>query len=215
MAMKLWWRAGWSSALIEAQAAEYGMALDLVSLDDPETGAQARAEWVRLNPLEQLPTVLLPDGRVLSESAAITLHLADLAQADLLVPRPDAPEYKTFLRWLIWMVAKVHPAANQYSYALQLVNDPIEYRGMQERLAERMEVLWHSAAAEAGTPWFLGERFSALDIYVAVMLHWGPGVDWAAEQVPRLYAIAAATAARPALREVMARNFPEGLGGRL
>lgn len=211
MTMKLWWRAGWGSALIEAQAAEYGLPLELVWLDDPDTGPQARAEWAMLNPLEQLPTMVLPDGRVLTESAAITLFLAEAAQSDLLVPRPDAPEYATFLRWLIWMVANVYPAASTYSHADRLVNDPFEARGMQDRLMVRTQALWQQAAAEAGTPWFLGDRYSALDIYLAVMLHWDPGLNWAAEHVPRLYNIAAATTARPVLGPVMARNFPDGL----
>ncbi len=32
-----------------------------------------------LNPLGQVPTLVLPDGRVMTESAAIILHLADQA----------------------------------------------------------------------------------------------------------------------------------------
>lgn len=212
MVMKLWWRAGWGSALIEAQAAEYGLALDLIALDDPETTEAALAEWARLNPLAQLPTLLLEDGQVLTESAAITLFLADRQHSDLLVPGPDAPERAAFLRWLIWMVANLYANVSMSDRAERLVLDPVEARGLRDRLLEQRMALWEQAAGAAGTPWFLGQRFSALDIYLAVMLHWGPGLDWAAEHVPRLYNIAAATARRPAIAPVMARNFPDGLG---
>lgn len=213
--MKLWWRADWGSALVEAQAAEYGIALDLIALDDPVTGAQAQADMAAANPLNQVPTLQLADGSVMTESAAITLFLAARQDSDLLVPRPDAPEYPAFLRWLVWLAANVYSSASLHAHPERLVSDPVEARGMQARLLERMEMLWRQADAEAGTPWFLGERFSALDIALAVMLHWGPGLDWAAEHVPRLYNIADAAAKRPAIAPVMARNFPGGLGAGL
>lgn len=212
MTMKLWWREGWGSALIEAQAAEYGIELDRIALDDPETAEAALADWLRVNPLAQLPTLLLEDGQVMTESAAITLFLADRLHSDLLVPGPDAPERAAYLRWQIWLVANVYANVAYHDRAEQLVPDPFEARGLREHLMRQRAALWEQAAEAAGTPWFLGERFSALDIYLAVMLHWGPGLDWAAEHVPRLYNIAAAAAARPAIAPVMARNFPEGLG---
>lgn len=212
MVMKLWCRAGWGSALVEAQAAEYGMDLQRVALDDLDPDAEAMVELARLNPLSQLPTLLLEDGQVMTESAAITLFLADRQHTDLLVPGPDAPERPAYLRWQIWLVANLYANVAYSDRAERLVGDPIEARGLRERLLEQRKTLWEQAAEAAGTPWFLGERFSAIDIYLAVMLHWGPGLDWAAEHVPRLYNIAAAAAARPAIAPVMARNFPEGLG---
>ena len=212
MVMKLWCRTGWGSALVEAQAAEYGIELERVALDDLDPGAEALAELARLNPLSQLPTLLLEDGQVMTESAAITLFLADRQHSDLLVPGPDAPERAAYLRWQVWLVANLYANVAYCDRAERLVGDPIEARGLRERLMEQRKILWEQAAEAAGTPWFLGGRFSAIDIYLAVMLHWGPGLDWAAEHVPRLYNIAAAAAARPAIAPVMARNFPEGLG---
>ena len=209
MAMKLWCRAGWGSALIEAQAAEYGMELELVGLDDPATTEAALAELARLNPLTQLPTLLLDDGQVMTESAAITLYLADRQHSDLLVPGPDAPERAAYLRWQIWLVANPYANVAYCDRAEQLVGDPIEARGLRERLLEQREVLWMQAAEAAGAPWFLGERFSAIDLFLAVMLRWQPGLDWAAEHAPRLYHIAAAASARPAIAPVIARNFPD------
>lgn len=209
--MKLWWRAGWRSALVEVQAAEYGIDLDLVVLDDPVTGPAARAEWIEANPLQQLPTMQLDDGQVMVESAAITLWLADHAQSDLLVPDRNAPEYPGFLRWLIWMAATICPCATFHNLACDLVMDPIESRGLEAHLIERMQSLWLQAADAAGTPWFLGDRFSAIDLYIAVMLRWGPGLDWAAEHVPRLYHIAIAASERPAVAPVIARNFPDSV----
>jgi GST-like protein len=62
----------------------------------------------------------------------------------------------------------------------------------------------------AGAPWFLGERLSAIDLYLAVMTRWRPGPDWFAARCPRLAARARRAAALDAVAPVIARNFPPG-----
>ena len=42
---------------------------------DVETSPQAAQALEKLNPLKQIPTLQLPDGSVLTESAAILIHL--------------------------------------------------------------------------------------------------------------------------------------------
>ena len=56
----------------------------------------------------------------------------------------------------------------------------------------------------------LGERFSALDIYVSAISRWRPGRSWFEKNVSRLAAIADATKTLPGLIEVWARNEPDG-----
>ena len=62
--------------------------------------------------------------------------------------------------------------------------------------------------AQAGTPWFLGARFTALDLFIAVMTKWRPRRAWVNTHAPRLHAIALATEAAPQIAEVWLRNFP-------
>ncbi len=63
---------------------------------------------------------------------------------------------------------------------------------------------------EAGAPWFLGERFSALDLYTAVFTRWRPRRAWFAEHAPKLHAIAERMDGLPKLKPVWERNFPKG-----
>ena len=79
---------GWGSAIIEAQLAWYGLPARIVDVGDLFESADARARLLPLNPVAQVPTLVLPDGTVLTESAAITLHLADRTGRDDLVPGP-------------------------------------------------------------------------------------------------------------------------------
>src|SRR5580693_8853507 len=96
---KLFARPGWGSALVEAQLAWYGLPYEIEEVDDLFKSAAAREAVRPANPLAQVPTLILPDGQVMTESAAITLHLADIAASADLVPAPGEAIRPAFLRW--------------------------------------------------------------------------------------------------------------------
>ena len=62
-------------------------------------------------------------------------------------------------------------------------------------------------AGHGGGPWFLGPRFSTLDICFACRVHWRPEPDRGAAEIPKVSRIAAATAALPQRAAAMTRNF--------
>jgi GST-like protein len=204
---KLFARPGWGSTLIEAQLAWYDLPVEIEDVDDLFASAAAREHLSAVNPVAQVPTLVLPGGKVMTESAAITLHLADIAGRAALVPSAGEPERAQFLRWLIFLVANIYPT---FTY----IDDPTRFApaAMAEEFAANVahyrESLWDMVEREAGGEWFLGRRFSALDIYLAVMTHWRPRRAWFAEHRPRLHAIALRAEARPELAQVWQRNFP-------
>src|SRR5437868_13539616 len=114
MTYTLWGRAGWGSAIVEAQLAWYGLPFRLEPVGDLLREPQARAALEKVNPLAQIPTLVMPDGAVMSESAAITLLLADITGQDSLVPGPRSAERANFLRWLVFIVANIYPT---FTYA--------------------------------------------------------------------------------------------------
>jgi GST-like protein len=204
----LYGRAGWGSTLVEAQLVWYGLSFRFEPVGDLFKEPDARARLEKVNPLAQVPTLILPDGQVMSESAAITLLLADIAGSDSLVPAPGATERAAFLRWLVFIVANVYPT---FTYAddparfvsVSAARDP--FRAATDAYAQR---LWKQVETAARAPWFLGERFSALDIYLSVMTRWRPKRGWFETETPRLFAIARRADAKPELVDVWKRNWP-------
>jgi len=91
MTYTLYGRAGWGSTIVEAQLVWYELPFKFEPLGDLFKSPEARAKLEKVNPLAQVPTLVLPDGSVMSESAAITLLLADITGDDSLVPGPGAP----------------------------------------------------------------------------------------------------------------------------
>lgn len=214
---KLFGRTGWGSALVEAQLAAYRLPFVVEEVDNLFTSPAARAAMAPFNPIAQVPTLLLPDGHALTESAAITLHLAETTGSDLFVPPPGDPARPDFLRWLVFLVANIYPCFTFADDPARFVDMPAAQQSYQDRVRAHAQRLWGVMAEHAGARWFLGARFSALDLYIAVMTHWYVGArpeglrprDLLAANHPRLHAIAAAADAYPAIAATLHRNFPE------
>jgi GST-like protein len=197
--LKLFGRPGWGSALTEAQLVWYGIPFEFNEVGDLFSDPSARRELEKINPLGQIPALVLADGRVMTESASITLWLAEGCESTDLVPGPDAPERARFLRWLIFITSNIYPT---YTYA----DDPARFvagKAAREGFADAVNLyakkLYLILDGEASGPWFLGDRFSALDIYIYTMTRWRPKRPWFDANAPTLAAIADATRAVPRL----------------
>jgi len=144
----------------------------------------------------------------MAESAAISIHLAETAGAEPLLPAAGDPARPQALRWLLFLVTTIYPT---FAFG----DDPSRYVALEAArqpfrtaTAEARKRYWRMAEPVADQPWFLGRRFLVLDIYVAVMTRWHPKRPWFAEHCPKLTAIAQATEALPRLAAVFKRNFP-------
>src|SRR5919205_867696 len=122
--MTLYGNPGWGSAIIEAQLEWLGLDYAYEATGNVFESAEAREALARVNPLAQVPAVVLDNGQVLTESAAITLYLADVTRRDDLVPPPDSAERAEFLRWLVFLVANVYPTFTYGDEPARFVPDP-------------------------------------------------------------------------------------------
>jgi GST-like protein len=112
-----------------------------------------------------------------------------------------------FLRWLLFIVAAIYPTFTYGDDSTRLAGSDAAGKHLRHATDERRKALWRYLAAQAPCrPWVLGERFSALDLYVAVMNMWRPGPDWFKRECPALADIAARVSKMDALQEVWARN---------
>lgn len=194
------------SMIVEAALALSKLPYEVETIPYGEPGPQ-RDRLLALNPLGQVPTMTLPDGRIMTESAAIILHLADEApQAGLVPPAADAAR-PMFLRWLAFIVAAIYPTFTYGDDPARWAGDDAAGRQLRKATDEHRKELWrYFAAQNPCAPWVLGERFSALDLYVAVMNMWRPGPDLFKQECPALAAIAERVAKLDALRDVWKRN---------
>jgi GST-like protein len=204
----LYAKPGWGSVVVEAQLDLAGLPYRIEAVE-PRANAADRERLARLNPLAQLHTLVLPGGRAMTESAAITLHIADRAPRSALVPPAGNPARDDFLRWLVFIVANIYPMFTVGDDPSRFVSDPAAQKELRASTEDYKARSWK--ILEAGIdpqPWLLGRTFSALDIYAGAMTHWRPGRDWFKDNCPKLHALALAVDREPRLSQVWARNFP-------
>jgi GST-like protein len=198
---------GCGSTIVEAMFELAGLpyTVDYVDYASPGPG---RDRLLRANPLGQVPTLLLPDGTVMTESAAIALYIADRAPQAGLVPGVNDPLRPVFLRWLIFLVAALYPTFTYGDDPAKWVDDEAAGKALRSSTDEHRKKLWQQVEAQAqATPWFLGTQFSAIDIYIAVMSYWRPGRNWFKEQCPKLTATTQAVEALPKAGPAIKRNM--------
>lgn len=206
MSWTLYGARGWGSTLAEGALAWVSERFEFVDVEDFDRPGPARERLLAVNPLARVPTVVAPDGAVLTESAAIVLHLAELHPEAGLAPPPGDPDRPRFLDRLIWLVSTLYPTFTYRDYPERWA--PSAPDELVERVDAFRQTLWRQFEDAAGEGLFvLGERPSALDLYVAIMSHWRPRRAWLADNCPKLHAIALRADALPQLAPVMRRNF--------
>ena len=97
-----------------ATLAEIGVPYELVRVERDADGRVSEA-YLALNPWGKIPT-LEDDDLVLTESAAICLHLADKHPDARLAPPVGSPERPELYRWLLWLSNTVQMTQMRHFY---------------------------------------------------------------------------------------------------
>lgn len=198
---------GCGSFFVEAAFRLADIPYEYEEVDYDKPGPE-RDRLFALNPLGQVPTLILPDGAVVTESAAIVLIVNDMRPQAGLVPPAGSPERAGFLRWLVFLVAAVYPTFTYGDRPEKWLPDSEDSAALRKATDRHRESLWRQVEREIDPrPWFLGERFSALDIYVGAMVHWRPRQAWFAAECPKLSAVAAEVERHPALTPLFRASF--------
>jgi GST-like protein len=162
-------------------------------------------EFLALNPLGQVPTIVMDDGSIMTETAAFAIWLdGEHPRAKLLPPVGD-PQRAYALRWLVYVVAAIYPTFTYGDQPAKWAGDAGE--ALRASSNAHRERCWKQVESAAKGPWFLGDRFSMLDVYIGVMTHWRPRREWFAANAPKLHAIAVALDADPRFKPLIDANF--------
>ena len=188
--------------LLEEVGAEYEkIVVDL------EEEANFEPEFLAVNPMAQIPALQLPDGTVMTESAAMVLHITDRYPETKLAPIPGSSDSAIFLRWLIFMAASLYTTDLRLFYADQFTVDPSGEDGVKASAQADMDRFFGimNDALEPG-PYLLGQTFSAADIYLWMLAGWHVDPEKLMELNPRINKLVDLVQARPAVAKVWAEH---------
>ena len=205
----LYGKLGSGAASVHAALEIIGAPYRLVETASWEPNA-AFDELLKINPIGQVPTLKLPDGTALSESAAILIHLADTHPAAQLLPR-DATARAQALRGLVFVAANCYPCITIIDYPERFcaaADDDDKERirkGTRERLHKHWEIF---ADLFAARPYLGGTTVGALDLYAAVVSKWSGARAHVAQHRPQFHEALQRIDAHPKVAPVFARHWP-------
>jgi glutathione S-transferase/GST-like protein len=163
-------------------------------------------EFLSVNPMGQIPALVLPDGTLMTETAAMLLQIVDRHPEAKLAPSAGSGERARFLRWLFFLASNVYPTNMRFYYSERYSTDPSAAEGVKAAaeadLDDQFKIL--SDALDPG-PYLLGETFSAVDVMLWMLIQWHPDPTRLFEEAPRIKQVAGLVQARPAI----ARIWPE------
>lgn len=164
-------------------------------------------EIKKINPLSQVPTLILPSGEVLTESAAIVLHLIEKFPEANLAPPPGTDERARFYRWLVYVAANVYAAVVVGDHPERWVR-AANCSELEEGSIRMRKRSWQILEQQLTPgPYLLGAKMTALDFYVGMMTYWRPRRKWFEENCKKLMSAVRETEKHPVVQAVWARNF--------
>jgi len=127
------------------------------------------------NPLLQIPTLVLPDGGVLTESAAILLHLGlDSAPPGRLLPADSAARAQA-IRGLVYIAANCYSAIGIIDYPQRWtgIDDEAGQEAVKQGARKQLHRHWEIFADTfPANPFLSGEQPGALDFLAVVVSKW-------------------------------------------
>jgi glutathione S-transferase len=199
---KLYGRQGSGSFAVQVALEEIGAPYEQIWVSkEPQDVARLR----ELNPTGRVPALVLPDGTVMFESAAILIHLAMSHPRSHLAPEPATTANALFLQWMVFLSANVYePVLRMYYSARYSARGDADADAIREQsTADFLANL--GLISEKLAPYVLGAQYSIADVYLYMLGSWYPGEKAQLHALlPRLGAHAARVSGRPAVAKVEA-----------
>jgi glutathione S-transferase len=192
----LYYSPGTASMVVHLALLEIGVPHRL-KLVDFDKDAQHGADYLRLNPRGQVPTLLI-DGKPYFESAALLMILAERHPEAKLAPPPGSALRADWYQWIAFFTNALGPAYRYWFYPPDLGSEE-HPPAVREALRRKIEDSWALVDAHlaASGPYMLGTEFSGVDLLALMYMRWSRNMPRPATEWPALRRFADLMRARP------------------
>lgn len=170
---------------------------------------QARERVAAVNAMQQVPTLVMPNGEVMTESAAILIHLADLHPEALLAPAWNDARRAQYLRWMIYVSSAIYSLHWIKPDVRRIGAPPGARESVVNAVHDRIAFCWaHMDSQLNPGQYLLGNELTVLDLYVTVVSRFGPWRERFYEVAPRMTPVVHRVDAEPRLQAFWQERFP-------
>jgi glutathione S-transferase len=168
--MQLFYAPGSSSLLPHIVLYEAGLPFKAVRINEHSKIIEGGGDYRKVNPLGYVPALVLDDGTLLTEGAAIVQYIADMVPSKNLAP-PNGTIARTKLQsWLNFVSSEMHKGGFS----------PLFYKGMPEEGKEIFRVRLKARFAHLNellknNEYLMGPDYSVADAHLFVISNWA---DW-------------------------------------
>jgi glutathione S-transferase len=203
----LYYSPGTASMAVHWMLIELGVAFE-ARLVNIEAGAQRSADYLRLNPMGRVPTLVV-DGVPHGESACLLMLLAERHPEKALAPLPGSPTRADWLETMIYLANTLLPAMRDWFYAAK-DGDPLGAGAVKALARNRIEGAWDRLDARLadGRTYLLGTQLSTADFLALMLMRWSRNMPRPAVTWPNLARYIHRMRSRPSFVDV---NIREGL----
>lgn len=199
---------GSGSIPVEAALTLLGIPYELIEgVTWVDEAARKRVEAV--NPMRQVPAVVFPSGEIMTESAAILIHLADAHPEARLAPPIGDPRRAQYLRWMAYVSSSIYALFWIKGDPMRIAAGKADAPRVIDRVHDRIAACWANMDQQiAPGRYILGDELSVLDLYVTVVSRFGPWRTRFYKTAPKMAEIVRRVDADPRLKDFWAKRYP-------
>ena len=201
--MKFYYRPGSCAMLPYIVLEDSGADYEAIKVDDDTLYSE---EYKKINPRNQVPSLISDAGELMTESVAIAVWAANKYKSDL-IPATDSWDYGRMMMCLNFMASQQHPLG--FAFYLrpfrwhddEAVQNVLKEKGRQNWLTMMDRT---NSWAKEGAGWLVGDKMTCADALAWVHARWGLRVEPKTnEAFPELWALAKRVEERPSVRRVI------------
>lgn len=165
--MKLYYSKGACSLAVRILINEINIPCEYIAVDLKTKKTETGADFLKVNPKGQVPTLVLEDGKILTENAIIQQYLADTNPRSHLLPSKEDFNHYRILEWLNFISTDIHKGFGP------LFNSSVPQELKETLFIPALKKKFDVVNAQLANHHFLtGDHYSLPDGYLFVMLMW-------------------------------------------
>lgn len=203
--MTLYYAPGTASLVVHWLLIEMDLPHEL-RLVDFESKQQKSPEYLKLNPNGVVPTLVI-DGEPVYEAAALVLHLIDVHPESGLAPPLGSLARARYYQWMFHLANSVQPSFRNWYYPSEGAGEA-NIEATKAHASQRLEAAWSRIDSHLGAhgPYLLGDKLSAADFMLTMLMRWSRNLPKPATEWPHLAALAVRMKTRPSFGTLYARE---------